>query len=159
MALRFQTDKMRKVNLCEGDLDRYIPEGEYKDAAVTDILSLNGFIEQLRDITGLPFPLIRSSSIQWSIPKDNTGMFTWVKNEMPTPMGKPPKYAQGLHFVARYFGEIYYLKGEPGKARIISWPDINTCVVSHCKMIGSELSLWKVENRNAETGEIKIWKA
>lgn len=159
MILRFQTDRMRKVSLCEGDFDRYVPEGAYKDAAVTDILSLNVFIEQLRDIVGLPFPLIRSSSIQWDIPKDNTGMFTWVKNETPTPTGKPPKYAQRLHFVARYFGEIYYLKGEPGKARIIAWPDINTCVVCHCKMVGNELSLWKVENKNLEAGEIKIWKA
>lgn len=158
MTLRFQIDKMRKVNLCDGDFDRYLPEGIYKDVAVTDILGLNKFIAQLRDIADLPFPLIRSSSVQWNIPKDNTGLFTWVRNEPPTPTGKPPKYAQMLHFVVRYFGNIYYLNGVPGKARIIVWPSNSLCIAAHCKMIKGELTLWKVEQRHADTGEVEIWK-
>lgn len=158
MIFRFQTEKMRKVNLCEGDFDRYLPEGIYKDAATTDILGLNKFIGELRSIVDLPFPLIRSSAIRWNIPKDNTGMFTWIKNEPLTATGKQPKYAQMLHFVAKYFGKIHYLNGIPGKIKIIVWPSFDLCIAAHCKLINGVLTLWKVEQRHTDTGEVEVWR-
>lgn len=154
--MRFNRKEMRLVHLCDGDIDRYMPQGASKDCAVTDILAMNIFVQQMRDITGEPLPLFHSSTIRWDIPENQTGNFTWVKYPGKTPTKKQPKYGEVLFFICETCaGQIHYQSGKPGKVRLDYWAE--RMLIGHCKVVRGQLGLWKIEN-NADCGKKVLWR-